>query len=132
MLTKHFYLSYGGESEYDIYDGARKLGRVAIRHFGNRAAAWNGDYWETGILPQIGTVRWESPKQWRDFPPVEVVALFPGFVGARLVFHETTPGLHIQDEGYQLPTVEYQYNGPPPILCPHETVPEYVTFVPAA
>jgi hypothetical protein len=128
MLTKDFHLSYAGEAEYDIRKDGRLLGRVSVRTFGNSRLAYNGDYFQTGILPQVGTVRWDSSSKWHEFPPAEVVALFPGYVGCRLVFHPRTPGLTIQDEGYELPEVEFQYDGLAPTLCPHPNVPNYVTF----
>lgn len=127
MYTKHFYLSYAGEAEYDIRLDGRLVGRVSARKFGNANMEYNGDYFERGIVPQIGTVRWDSDK-WHDFPPSEIVALFPGYVGCRLVFHPRTPHLTIMDEGYELPEVEYQYDGPTPVLVPHENVPNYITF----
>ena len=128
MLTSHFYLSYAGESEYDIRDNGRLVGRVSVRTFGNRRIVYNGDYYQTGILPTVGTVRWQSSSQWHEYPPAEVVALFPGFVGCRLVFHPRTPELKITDPDYALPEVEYQYNGPAPVLIPDPDVPEYMTF----
>ena len=129
MATKHFVVSYAGESEYDIRgDDHRIIGRVAVRTFGNRNGAWNGDYFETGILPSIGTVRWESHPQWMEFPPADIVALFPGYVGCKLAFHPRTPELTIRDEGYELPDVEYIYDGPAPVLMTDPNVPEYVTF----
>jgi hypothetical protein len=132
MMTKHFFLSYAGESEWDIRDNGRLVGRVSVREFGNSRMGYNGDYFETGILQQVGTVRWYSCSHYDEFPPAEIVALFPGFVGCRLVFHPTTPDLNITDPDYQLPTVEYQYNGPKPVLCPDSNVPEYITFEPCA
>lgn len=129
MKTKHFYLGYAGETEYDIREDGRLVGRVSSRQFGNPGMAYNGDYFEKGIKPQIGTVRWESSSKWGEFPPADVVALFPGYVGCRLVFHPLTPDLTIQDEGYELPEVEFQYDGPPPVLVPSPDVPKYVTFV---
>ena len=130
MVTKDFYLSYAGESEFYIRRDGRPIGRVSVRHFGNSRMEYNGDYFQTGILSQIGTVRWSSSEQWRDFPPDDVVALFPGYVGCRLVFHARTPHLTILDEGFKLPTVEYEYNGATPILRPHADVPYYITFCP--
>jgi hypothetical protein len=128
--TKDFYLllSYAGEAEYDIRLDGRKIGRVSVRYFGNPRIAYNGDYFKRGIVPQIGTVRWDCPR-WSEFPPAEVVAMFPGFVGCRLVFHERTPDLSITDEGYEPPEVEYQYDGPKPEICSHPSVPSYVTFL---
>lgn len=127
MLTKEFRVSYAGEVEYDIRQDGRILGRVAVRYFGNSRMAYNGDYFKTGILPQVGTVRWESSRQWHEFPPSELVALFPGFVGCRLVFHPRTPQLTITDKDYEIPNVEFQYDGQAPVLVPSAKVPEYIT-----
>jgi hypothetical protein len=129
MLRADFHLSYAGAVEYDIREDGRLLGRVTARSFGNPRLAYNGDYFEKGILPQVGTVRWESSTKWHDFPTPEIVALFPGFVGCRLVFHPRTPHLTIMDKDYELPEVEYQYDGQAPVLCPHPTVPGYITCV---
>jgi len=117
-LSKRFKLSYAGAVEYDIYDGYRKIATVETRHFANSRMDYNGDYYETGILPQVGTVRYLHHSDWLEFPSEEIAALFPGFVGQRLVFHGSG------DET----SVEYQYNGPAPILCAHPFVGEYVTF----
>ncbi len=125
--TKEFRVSYAGEVEYDIRKHGRILGRVAVRYFGNSRMAYNGDYFTTGILPQVGTVRWASSTQWQEFPPRDIVSLFHGFVGCRLVFHPRTPNLPITHKDYELPTVEYQYDGPAPALVPHKQVPEYIT-----
>jgi len=127
MLTKSFKISYAGEVEYDIRRDGLLIGRVAARYFGNSRMAYSGDYFETGILPQVGTVRWESSAQWCQFPPPDVVSLFPGFVGCRLVFRETTPNLSVTDPDYRLPEVEYQYDGPAPVLMPDKLIPEYIT-----
>ena len=131
-ITKHFHLSYDGEVEFGIRQDHRLIGRVSVRHWGNTRQTYNRDYFERGILPQIGTVRWHSSSKWREFPPDEIVALFPGFVGCRLVFHPRIPDLKITDPGYELPEVEYQYNGPAPVLVPSADVPEYITFQGAA
>ena len=131
-ITKEFRLSYDGEAEFDIRQDNRIVGRVSVRHWGNTRQSYNGDYFERGILPQVGTVRWTSCNQYLEFPPAEVVALFPGFVGCRLVFHPRTPHLTIRDPDYQLPEVEYQYNGNKPVLVKHAEVPEYITYQGAA
>jgi len=125
---KEFRLSYDGEAEYDIRQDGRIIGRVSVRYWGNTRQTYNGDYFERGILPQVGTVRWTSCNQYLEFPPDEVVALFPGFVGCRLVFHPRTPDLSITHPDYQLPEVEYQYAGPAPVLVQHPEVPEYITY----
>ena len=127
MFTKDFRISYAGEVEYDIRKDGRILGKVSVRYFGNSRMTYNGDYFTTGILPQVGTVRWASSSQWHEFPPREIVNLFAGFVGCRLVFHPTTPGLRVTDKNYELPTVEYQYDGPAPVLIPSANIPEYIT-----
>ena len=126
-ITKEFRLSYDGEAEYDIRRDHRIIVRVSVRHWGNTRQQYNGDYFERGILPQVGTVRWASSTQYLEFPPDEVVALFPGFVACRLVFHPRTPDLTITHPDYELPEVEYQYNGSAPILVKHPEIPEYIT-----
>lgn len=129
-LKAEFTCSYAGEVDYNIRDAAsgRIITKVAARYFANSRMAYNGDYFETGIKPQVGTVRYYSSDNWREFPPADIVALFPGFIGQRLVFHEKTPGLNITQPGYQSPDVEYQYDGERPQLVPDLDVPEYLTF----
>jgi len=129
MLTKDFRCGYAGATEYDIRQDGRVIGRVEVRDNGNRDMPWNDGVWESDILPGIGTVRWENSDKWGEFPPAEVVALFPGYVGARLLLHPRTPHPTLRDEGYKFPRIEWQYNGPKPQLCPHPNVPNYVTFV---
>ena len=127
-LTADFTCSYAGETDYDIRQDGRIIAKVSERHFGNATMGYNGDYFETGIKKQIGTVRYYSHPEWLEFPDPRIVALFPGYVGCRLVFHETTPGLLITDPDYQFPTTEYQYDGPAPVIVQHSTVPNYLTF----
>lgn len=111
ITTKpEFKVSYAGEVEYRV-DG--KLYRV--RYFANPRMGYNDGVYDNDIQSSVGTVR----NSWRDgceymhqFPPREVVALFPGFVGARYT------------EDFQT-----EYDGPRPVLCKHHCVPEYVSFV---
>jgi len=125
-----FSLSYAGESEYLIRQNYKPIGKVRVRTFGNKRMEpeYNGDYFQTGILPTVGTVMWKDCDKFHEFPPREIVALFPGYVGCRLILHPTTPGFTIRDEGFQWPTSEYQYDGPKPELIQDPIVPDYITF----
>lgn len=114
-LEKRFRLSYAGEVEYYV---GRDL--FSARYFGNPDMPWNGDYFETGIKPSIGCVRYADSSRWHEFPPPEVMELFSGFVAQRLIIHPSAvPG--------ELGTAEYICNGPAPELVPHPLVPNYIT-----
>ena len=120
-LVKRFLVSYAGEAEYEI--GGRAY---SARYHGSTKASWNGDYFETGIKPSIGCVRYRDSDRWSEFPPAEVVALFPGFVGQRLVYHPAC-NLPITHPDFQLGTMEYICDGPAPTLAPHPACPDYLT-----
>ncbi len=102
MLKAIFACGYAGETDYDIRDMAtgRIVTKVAVRDGAWINFGWNGDYFETGIKPTIGTVRFYSSTDWHNFPSAEIVALFPGYVGARF-------------------TTDYavEYDGPAPVLA---------------
>jgi hypothetical protein len=76
-LTPRFVCSFAGKSDYQVGGDL-----YAVRH---RAFEPNrvfcADYWQESVIPGVGTVRRCSGVD--RFPPAEVVALFPGFVGAR-------------------------------------------------
>ena len=72
---KTFICSYQGETTYLV---AGK--RYDVRHHAHDDGHYNGDYYERGILPALGTVRRASIG---DYPPPEVMAEFPGYVAAR-------------------------------------------------
>ena len=103
-LTKRFLVSYAGEVEYDIGGTVYK-----VRYWGNPDGSWNDGVWEGFIRPSIGTVRHDKCELFHTFPPPEVVALFPGFVGARYTEDWKT-----------------EYDGPTPKLRPLKNVPCYI------
>ena len=109
-LTKRFLLSFAGAAEYEI--GGR---RYEARYFANTHPhmAYNEGVLEHDIIPAVGTVRYESSQHWHEFPPREVVALFPGFVGAR----------------WRRDYSALEYDGPAPVLVPSKDVPHYLTAV---
>ena len=104
--TKTFRLSYAGEAEYDV-DGVL----YAVRYFANPRMPYAEGVLEKFIRPAVGTVRHYESSKFHDFPPREVVELFPGFVGARW-----------NPETWQL-----EYDGAKPVLVPGRLVPYYVT-----
>lgn len=82
-----FESTYMGASTYvsrDIVDGYGSRQKWSVRHqtcdYGHMIA--NGDYWETGIFPAVGTIKPQSGN-FHEFPPVDVWSLFPGYVPAR-------------------------------------------------
>jgi len=79
MLKARFISAYQGAAHYEV--GGRRYG---VR----RWASDDGHYTDFAgdIVPYVGTVRCEHPVG--EFPPPEVLELFPGFVGARYD-HET-------------------------------------------
>lgn len=109
-----FLVSYRGLVEYEV-DGHK----YEVRYWGYDDGHYNTGVWDTHIKPSIGTVRqlsYDTNGNWvRDrvhtFPPAEVVALFPGFVGAR----------------YVPETWATEYDGAAPELIPDPDVPSYVT-----
>jgi hypothetical protein len=65
--------SYQGSTDYTI-----RGQRYELRHSGNRRHPWNGDYFETGIIKQIGCF-WKHCSMSDSYPPPEVIAAFPGY-----------------------------------------------------
>jgi hypothetical protein len=92
-MTKQFVSSYAGESDYLV--NGRKY---RIRYFAIPTMSYADGVFAREILPAVGTVRAYDSGGFYQFPPDDVVALFPGFIGAR----------YAQDW-----TMEY--NGPAPI-----------------
>lgn len=105
-LTKRFILSYAGAAEYEI--GHKEY---SVRYFASKRMPYNTGVLEEEIIPAVGTVMHNDSEDWHDFPPAEVVALFPGFVGARWA------------KDYSA----IEYDGPAPVLRPSKDVPEYIT-----
>jgi hypothetical protein len=105
MLEAVFKCGYAGGVDYLV--AGRKY---HVRYFASTIMAYN-----TGVLEQkvaeVGTVRSDESDRWHDFPPPEVVALFPGFVGARFT------------RDYQ-----YEYAGEQPELIVDPVVTYHVTF----
>lgn len=75
-----FKVSYRGEAEY-WYGGHE----YCVRFFANDDGYYNGNYYQTGIEPFVGTLR--NRRDFHEFPPQDVLevfkAEFPGIVGAR-------------------------------------------------
>lgn len=73
-ITAQFVCSYRGEHTY----------RIGSESYHIRRAAYDGiyveGYFESGIVPTVGCVYGGDIQQ---FPPAEVLALFPGYVAAR-------------------------------------------------
>lgn len=120
-LEKRFKVSYAGEVDYQVGNDG-----FTARYSAPIEFSWNGDYFETGIKPVIGCVRYESSSKWHEFPPAEVMALFPGFVALRLIY---TPAdnLPFRHPDHQLGTMEYQHDGPRPELIPCPEIPGWLT-----
>jgi hypothetical protein len=70
-----FVVSYDLQCEYRIGDRCYRVRSGA--HEGNTRSEY---YW-SGVVPMVGTVSCRDNPH--EFPPAEVLALFPGFVGAR-------------------------------------------------
>lgn len=100
-----FLVSYHGEVEYE-YQGRR----YNVRYWG-----WNDNYgegvWENFIEPTIGCVRNAESERFFEYPPPEIVAAFPGFVGCR----------------YRASDWAVEYATPRSRLVQHPKVPGYVT-----
>ena len=103
-LEKKFILSYAGEAEYEIQGE-----RYTARYCYNPRMPYNGDDVHRYTKAQVGTVMHYSSSKFHTFPPREVVALFPGFVGARyterfdVVYDGPTPVLFVDPQtGYHM------------------------------
>ena len=94
-LTKRFLVFYAGGVEYDIAGR-----RYHVRYFANKRMPYNNGVLEQKIA-EVGTVRHDETAHWHNFPPAEVVALFPRFVGARFT------------QDYRM-----EYDGPAPRTIP--------------
>lgn len=70
--------SYRGEAEYH-WQGRK----FAVRTSAYDDGYYNGDYFETGIRPFVGTIRCDDCGRRFEFPPAEVCALFPDHEPAR-------------------------------------------------
>lgn len=79
-LKPQFKVSYRGEAEYWL--GGKEY---CVRFFANDDGHYNGNYFETGIRPFVGTVR--NRRDFFEFPAQEVLEIFaqefPGIVGAK-------------------------------------------------
>jgi hypothetical protein len=79
-MKPRFKVSYRGEAEF-WFNGRE----YCVRIFANDDGHYNGNYFQSGILPFVGTVR--NRREFFDFPPSEVIEAFaeeyPGIVGAR-------------------------------------------------
>jgi hypothetical protein len=76
MRDKRFVVSYDLEVEYEI-DGRN----YRVRH-GMHNSNTSEDY-RPAVRATVGTVMHRDSRRMHEFPPREVVALFPGMVGAR-------------------------------------------------
>ena len=77
-----FYCGFQGTTDYKIRGITYSVRYVADPH-----GTWNDGVWESDILPTVGTVvsRQYYVRQGccYDFPPEDILTIFPGFVGAR-------------------------------------------------
>lgn len=87
QAKSRFVCSYRGESDHE-YKGKR----YACRSFAapgdgqtptSADGHYNGDYFFTGILPTVGTIRNDDASLFHEFPPDDVCAMFPDYVPAR-------------------------------------------------
>ncbi len=92
--------------------------RYRVRYWANLDPkfGYNTGVLENEIIPLVGCVISDDSRKWHDFPPAEVVAQFPGFVGARF----TRP--NGEDKGYRV-----EYDGPEPTRVPDPQVSYYLT-----
>ncbi len=132
-----FIVSYRGEVEYAI--SGRKYN---VRYWGYNDGHYNKgvtngipwDVWTDHIEPSIGTVRNDSydrqgnwlPESFFEFPPAEIVALFPGMVGARYI----KPSGYVHGDGQKWVT---EYATPrSPLVVDDDTGGKYITTEAAA
>ena len=102
-----FVVSFAGEATYKV---GRRQYRVRSFAITDPTFGYNTGVLDDFILPLVGTVIADGSDYWYEFPPPEVVALFPGFVGARW-------------------TKEWkaEYDGEKPVLCPTPLVSHHMT-----
>lgn len=85
-----FISSYQGEAHYEINGKT-----YHVRTFADPKGSHKADYWPT-VLATVGTVRAGHWPEFTSFPPAEVVAMFPGFIGAR---YDDTNGYAVVYDG---------------------------------
>ncbi len=73
-----FVFSYRGAADYVV-----KGRKYSVRSFAHDDGYYNGNYFAEGVRPLVGCVRSDESAYWHQFPPAEVLALFPDHVGAR-------------------------------------------------
>jgi hypothetical protein len=78
MDAPRFKVSYQGRADYQV---GRRV--VCVRHWGCERFAYAAGVWAQEIRPSIGTVRFESYPDSREFPSAEIMAHFPGYTAAR-------------------------------------------------
>jgi hypothetical protein len=100
MFTKRFVCSFDLEAEYEIG------GAIYRVRSGMHLSLTSGD-WRENVRARIGTVMYEHHPHFCKFPPPEVMALFPGMVGARYSEETVARG---SEGGVWMP----EYNGPAP------------------
>jgi hypothetical protein len=71
-------VGFRGETEYEF-----KGRTYRVRTSAYDGGFYNGDYYETGILPFVGCISVGSGGNYQQFPPDELCALFPEYVPAR-------------------------------------------------
>jgi hypothetical protein len=79
--------SYRGNADY-LWRGQKWRVRSHACPGGGATATsadghYNGDYYFKGILPAVGTVMADDSERFHQFPPAELMAHFPLYVGAR-------------------------------------------------
>lgn len=101
-------VSYGGSMDFIV-----DTRRYEVRWAGSKSHPWNGDYFETGIVKQVGCV-WRCCGMTDGYPPPEVYCCFPGLVPltATCDWTEPTP----EDRFRHVTNWQYVYHpdyGPP-------------------
>jgi len=92
-MHKQFVSAYQGSAYYIVNHV-----RYTVRTFASQRGTHLPNQWDF-ILSEVGTIRALDWPATADFPPAEVLALFPGHVGARVN----------ADKGY---TIEYNGSAP--------------------
>jgi len=73
-----FLSSYQGESEYSLGGSVWR-----IRHAAHDDGHWNDTVYTREVRPLVGCVIAKDSALFHEFPPADVLACFPGFVGAK-------------------------------------------------